>query len=283
MLILSLPHDANIQYLPLAYFLPVDVIASYLTLSAIPRTLSGLFDSPEQIGSIQDDPFLKEIADAMAGLVFPHFGFRGWIEHYTGYFPVWQLSYALQRWAREIELLTGWGLQELLRVPPHVEIQYLDYDYVKDVMRRVVGKVIAEEGLQPVLDAVREMPCEEDFEPWDTNVRKDFIRRWYHTRSTRVQMVSLEACLEEDGHGVYAIADRSSGGFEERVAERDYFDRFKALLLPKDLKILTMRADGYTYEEVADRLGYKNHSGVIKRMRAIKKLFIKYDKENGQQ
>ena len=40
------------------------------------------------------------------------------------------------------------------------------------------------------------MPCDEDFEKWDTNARKDFLRRWYHTRSKKVQTVSLEGMLE---------------------------------------------------------------------------------------
>lgn len=35
--------------------------------------------------------------------------------------------------------------------------------------------------------------------------------------------------------------------------------------------------DGFTYEEIADRLGYQNHSGVIKRMQAIREAFIKYE------
>ena len=44
-----------------------------------------------------------------------------------------------------------------------------------------------------MLEAVREMPCDEDFDPWDTNARKDFLRKWYHTRSKKVQTVSLGA------------------------------------------------------------------------------------------
>ena len=40
--------------------------------------------------------------------------------------------------------------------------------------------------------------------------------------------------------------------------------------------------EGQTYEEIADRLGYKNHSGVVKRMEAIKKRFIQYEKDTGR-
>jgi DNA-directed RNA polymerase specialized sigma24 family protein len=115
----------------------------------------------------------------------------------------------------------------------------------------------------------------------DTNVRKDFLRKWYHTRSKNVQTVSLEACLEDDEHGIYEIED-TSGDFQDRVAGEDFCQRFKARLSPKDMEILGLRVEGFTYEEIADKLGYKNHSGVIKRMQAITKAFIKYEGEQGR-
>ena len=44
----------------------------------------------------------------------------------------------------------------------------------------------------------------------------------------------------------------------------------------KDKQILQLRLDGYTFEEVADRLGYSNHSGVVKRLRKIGQAFEKF-------
>jgi len=39
-----------------------------------------------------------------------------------------------------------------------------------------------------------------------------------------------------------------------------------------------MREDGYIYKDIAKKLGYKNHSGVVKRMKAIRKeLHKNYD------
>ena len=43
------------------------------------------------------------------------------------------------------------------------------------------------------------------------------------------------------------------------------------------MEILEPRVEGHTCEKIADRLGYKNHSGVVKRMEAIKKRFIQYE------
>ena len=125
------------------------------------------------------------------------------------------------------------------------------------------------------------MPCDEDFEKWDTNVRKDFLRKWYHTRSKRVQTVSLEECMEDEDSKIHALP-APDGDFTEQVEGEDVYKRFKATLSEKDMAILELRVDGYGYQEIADRLGYKTHSAVVKRMEAIKKRFIQYENETGR-
>ena len=145
-------------------------------------------------------------------------------------------------------------------------------------MYRAVKRGIAEQNWQPILDAVREMPCEEDFERWDTNIRKDFLRKWYHTRSKRVQMVSLEACIANKKDSIHQMTADSTY-IPESVEAEDFCQRFKVKLSDKDMAILELRVEGHTFEEIADKLGYKNHSGVIKRMRAIKQAFIEYENE----
>ena len=132
-----------------------------------------------------------------------------------------------------------------------------------------------------MLEVIRDMPCEEDFERWDTNVRKDFLRKWYHTRSKRVQTVSLEECMEDEGSNIHSLPD-PKGDFIEQVESEDFCRRFKATLSPKDMAILDLRVEGYTLEEIADRLGYKTHSAVVKRMETIKKRFLRYEQESGR-
>jgi RNA polymerase sigma factor (sigma-70 family) len=221
---------------------------------------------------------MAEMIDAIASLVFPHLGFRGWLEHYSADSPVWRLAYHSLHWAKGLEDETGWGLQPLFVLPDSTTIPYFSHDYIKDVMSRVVKRVIAEQNWQPVLDIVKKFPCEEDFEKWDTNVRIDFLRSWYHYRSTNVQTVSLETCLEDEEHSIYDIEDESAN-IEDTIAAEDFYQRFKDRLSQKDMEILQLRVEGYTYEEIGKMLGYKNHSGVIKRMQSITKAFIKYEEE----
>ena len=243
--------------------------------------MGALNRSPEWGAVIQSDAFLSEIVDAVAALVFPFFGFGGWIEHYTGYFPVWQLSILLPYWAKGIERETGWGLQSLFDLPPDFVIPFFEPEDVKAVIGKVVKQTIEEQGWQPILDTVREMPCDEDFMLWDTNVRKDFLRKWYHTRSKRVQTVSLEESMESEDSGIRSIPD-PAGDFTAHVESEDFCQRFKATLSEKDMAILELRAEGYGYKEIADKLGYKNHSGVIKRIETIKERFIRYEQDAGQ-
>ena len=279
--IYKFPYDSPVRYLPLVYMLPHDLLIRCPILRKLPRSMGKLNASPEWAEVIQSDTFLNEVMDAVASLAFPHFGFGGWKEHYTGWCPIWRLSYSLPLWAKGVERVRCWGVQSLFRLPPDFEIPFFDPEDVKAVMGQVVRQTIEEQGWGPMLETVREMSCDEDFEPWDTNVRKDFLRKWYHTRSKRVQTVSLEACMEDEDSGIHSLPD-PAGDFTGQVEGEDFGQRFKATLSEKDMAILELRVEGYGYKEIADKLGYKNHSGVIKRMEAIKKRFIQYENETGR-
>ncbi len=113
----TFPFDSNIRYLPLVYLIPEDQIVRYPTLNALPRCLSEIAASEPMMDLLDSDAFLKDIMDATAALAFPHFGFGGWKEHYTGYCPVWRLSYALPLWASlwlwRVERTLHWLLSSL--------------------------------------------------------------------------------------------------------------------------------------------------------------------------
>ena len=267
-----IPRDSPLRYLPLVYFLPVDLLVQCPTLCSLPRCFSEVASSETHIDTIHSDQFFNEITTITARMVFPHFGLRGWLEHYTGYCPAWIFAYSLPVWVKALEDEIGWGLQSLFDAPKGACIPFFDSEYIREAMRRAVQRGIAEQDWQPILDLVREMPCDEDFEPYQTNIRKDFLRKWYHTRA-KTKMVSLEACMEDGMYGIHEI------GVADNYEDEVFVEDFKAQLSEKDMAILELRLEGYTYEEIADKLGYANHSGVIKRMRAIKEAFFEYESE----
>lgn len=276
---IRIPHDSNLRYLPLVYLIPVELMSRCPTLMKIPRNPYQVLQSNDWLDFIDSDPFLDEIMDAVAALVFPYFGFRGWKEHYTGYFPVWRLSYSMPLWAKAVEQEIGWGLQRLFQLPRNAEIVFLPDEQIKALFEKVVKKVIEEQGWQPMLDVLHELPCEEDFEYQRTSVRTDFIRKWYHTRSKKVQSVSLERFREKnrdsDDDRLFYVPDPRLH-LEEFVCAKIDAERFLASLPEKERRIVQMREEGYTYTEIAVELGFVNHSSVIKRMKGIKKKYQNY-------
>jgi len=274
----SFKRTDNISYLPLAYFLPWEIFTACPTLRKIPRCFGEVAKSERVLDIIKSNQFFVEVADSVAAMTFPHFGFPGWKEHYTGYFPVWLLSYSLPLWGKLLEEETGWGLQMLFATPSTESIPFIDAAYVTDVMRIIVKRGIDEQGWQPMLDVIKEMPCDEDYEEVNSFVRIDFIRKWYHTRAKNVKTVSLEECLENARHEIYAL-EGINAHFVTNIISEDYVQQFKELLSEKDLKILELRVEGRTYEEIAKIMGYNNHSGIIKRIKAIAREFEKYEDE----
>lgn len=278
---IKLPHDSNLRYLAMVYFLPEEYINPCPTLRKLPRNLLEIAQSPEMIEIINSEQFLNEIADATAALAFPHFGFSGWKEDYSGYSPIWKLSYALPLWLKHIEKETGWGLPALLQHPKSENLPWFSADYVNKVMSVVVKRAIDEQNWQPILDAIKKMPCEEDYEPRKSRIRIDWYRKWYHTRS-KTKSVSLEEQLEDPNSGIFRLGDKNKFSLEEQVESRDYVARFKKRLSFNDREILQMRMDGYKFGEIALILGYKNHSGVVKRIQAIGKAYTQYEIEQNQ-
>jgi hypothetical protein len=272
---------SSLPYLPFIFLIPEDMMDRFPTIKSLPRCMAEMMRSTEHMDTLYSDMFMDELFDAVASLVFPHLGFRGWREHYSANSPVWILSYALPIWRKALEEETGRGLQQLFNLPSSTVFPFLEADRIKELMSRVVKHGIASNNLQPVIDIVKALPCEEDFEKWDTNIRKDFLRSWYHTRAKHVQTISLETCLEDEEHHIHDIEDESEH-LEDNIVAEDYYDRFKSQLSSKDMQILQMRVDGLTYGEIALELGYKNHSGVIKRIRAITKEFTKYENKEAK-
>ena len=71
-----------------------------------------------------------------------------------------------------------------------------------------------------------------------------------------------------DGDVVFEIEDPRSQ-FEEKVVGEMQMEQFKAGLTERDKIILQMRAEKYTLQEIADKVGYQTPSAVKKRLEQI--------------
>lgn len=70
--------------------------------------------------------------------------------------------------------------------------------------------------------------------------------------------------------------------FEEAVCAKIDTEGFYKTLEPRDREILKMRIEGATYQEIADKLDYKTHSAVLKRVSRIAAQYLNYaDEQQG--
>lgn len=56
-------------------------------------------------------------------------------------------------------------------------------------------------------------------------------------------------------------------------------ERFLQSLSERDMEMLTMRSEGYTYQEIADKLGYKTHSAAMKRIKRLGEAYLNFTDE----
>ena len=64
----------------------------------------------------------------------------------------------------------------------------------------------------------------------------------------------------------------------EKIDSRLDVERFTSRLDEKNQKIVKLLLAGYTQVEIAQKLGFANHSGVCKRIKKIGAMFVEYMK-----
>lgn len=114
--------------------------------------------------------------------------------------------------------------------------------------------------LRDILDAVRSNRVEEDFSDYWTTAREDFERKLYHKRlKVKVRFVEMTDTVPVQGP-------------ETEVVDRVVFGDFLALLNEKDREVVVLLSSGVTkLTEVAQIMGYSNHSPVSKRLERIRR------------
>ena len=122
----------------------------------------------------------------------------------------------------------------------------------------------------------------EDFDKRGSQVKLDFMRSWGHSRS-RKKTVSIEQLAEEaEENGTdFDIPDTRSE-FENSVLSELQIAEFAARLSGRDKKILKMKMEGHTAQEIAEAVGYQTHSAVLKRIRHIADCYEDFISEEYQ-
>ena len=274
----------NAEFIPAYYFIPRSVLEKCgAELNSIPRIPYDLLHSWDAIAVVESDLFRLLIIDAYAFMVWPFMGLGTKREIYSGYEPSWIFAHSPAYWIQKMidekiiptaqELLKNGGVTECFG--------YVSEEEISALFSWIVPQTMAHQNMMPVIAAAEEYRSFEDFDCRASRQKTDFYRKWYHTRTahTQISLEGFQANYTETHDGQdWDVPDSTDVVLD--VTAKVQVDDFLATLSDKDKQILKLRMEGLTFEVIAKELGFQNHSGVLKRIRKVGKLYEKYSGEN---
>ena len=255
----------NAEYIQLFYFLPKSLLDKCGKLPfQISRYPYELFTDWKQIELIESDQFALLMYDAFHYLVWPYMGLNVEREVYSGNHPAWKLSHAPSFWIKTMQdesVLPS--IESLVKdIQPITLMNFLSDEYVDTVLLDIVPKTMERFGMNDIIAVTKAYRCFEDFDDRPSQQKTDFKNSYYH-RKTKHPMISLESFQEKykkDHDGSEWDVIDESFDLEGDTAAKVDVESFMSTLSEKDRKILELRVEGYTYQEIADKVGYKTHS-----------------------
>ena len=124
-------------------------------------------------------------------------------------------------------------------------------------------------------EVVQQHRCFEDYDRRHSRVKIDFWRRWYHTRTKHPIVASVDT-FRTLGVDPIALQSNTANEFEDEVWSSYEVERFMQRLSETDRQILNLRMQKRPFAEIAQRLGFKTHSAVLKRIRKIGKAYERF-------
>lgn len=275
----------NADFIPAFYFISKSILDRCGSeLNSIPRNPRKLLQNRDAIAMVESDLFLLAIIDAYAYMVWPFMGLGAKREIYSCYEPSWIFAYTALYWIQELQdekilptaqdLLKDGGVDE--------NFGYVSEEEISDLFSWLVPQTMAHHNMNAVIDTAKEFRCFEDFDYRNSRQKIDHYRRWYHTRAKNITVESLdelkERYAENNDSMDWDVPDERSD-MNRIVLEPMAVNEFLASLSETDKQILQMRMEGITLEKIAEKLGYKTHSAVHKR---IRKIGLAYEKFTGE-
>lgn len=274
------PYNDNLIWLPLFYALPEELVKKRPSYLNVPRNIHQLRDSPEHMALIKDEAFLELIWDCYAWAVWQFIkvpkkdgtyqNIPGTWDNYSGDFPLWRWAYEIVSHIRaKFKTDLDWGMKRLIYMKKWEEVPMLSFQQFGNMFGNLTDIIVAEQNWQPTIDEIWKNRQIKDYDGSSTHSR-DFMRSWTHSRTAK--HVSIEELMQTgekvDGDVLFEIEDPRSQ-FEEKVVGEMHMEQFKAGLTERDKIILQMRAEKYTMQEIADKVGFKTPSAVKKRLEQI--------------
>ena len=181
------------------------------------------------------------------------------------------MSYDIIRYFRlAFECELDWSYQRLFSAPEDIDVPWLSYRHFGNLVGNLTDKIVAEQNLQPVIDSVWENLQPEDYNGGKNISKRDFLRSWNHDR--KHEHLSIEEIRDAgtvvDGDSLYDLPDPRAD-FETKVLSKVQVQQFQQSLSEQDAKILRLRMEGKTLQEIADAVGFKTAGAVKKHIDKI--------------
>jgi hypothetical protein len=232
--------------------------------------------------------FQQRLANAWAWTVWPHLVSGSRLAAFTSDDPIKLLAHNLDFWvppitasilealsehpesdataeAEPVLLDDGTILEDAVAVSPRVGGSvWFGEEEAKSMVATTVQAADNTGRLRDIIDAVRSNRVEDDFSATWSFAREDFERKLYRKRSrVQVRFVELTDTVPVQGPG----SDLSGS-----LVTSD----FLALLDEKQRQVVVMLSSGFRQHEIAELLGYANHSPISKRLEQIRQLAARY-------
>lgn len=227
--------------------------------------------------------FAERLSKAWAWTVWPHLNSGSGLRAFSKDEPIRLLAHNLDFWVPPVTTV----IQDVLRTFPEVENDksagpvkledgsvlkgavtgnprmggaiWMGVDEANDMIGEIVEAADTTGSLRGIMEAVRSHRVADDFSPQWSNAREDFERR-LHRKRNKVQVHFVEL--------TDTIPVQSP---ESEVLGRLVTSDFLALLDSQQREIVVLLSSGYRQHEIAERLGYANHTPISKKLAYIRR------------
>ena len=280
------------EYAPLFHLLPRAILERF----GLPKLLGGAWPFTAELGDV--DPYLptdfeKRLAQAWAANIWRHLVPGSPISAFSKNETIRLLAHNLDFWVPPITGVMLEILRDLPVVSSDVEeggpVRLVDGSTLPgavlapprqgsdlwrgeaeaaEITAWTIEQADADGRLRAILDAVKSSRVQDDFSDRWSFAREDFERKLYRKRAkVKVRFVELTDTIPVQGP-------------ETEVEGQMVYSDFLALLDPQDRQIVVVLISGTTkLTEVAQILGYSNHSAVSKRLKRIREQAARYFEE----
>jgi hypothetical protein len=227
--------------------------------------------------------FAKSLAQAWAATVWPHLNSGSRMSAFSADDPIRLLAHNLDFWLPAVTSVIQARLGEFPVVDPGRAVGPVPladgsvlegaltggprmggpvWEGVADAAEVVAETVEAADAtgrLRAIMEAVRTHRVDDDFSAQWSYAREDFERKLHRKRSkVAVRFVELTDTIPVQGP-------------EADVLDRQVTSHFLALLDARQRQIVILLSSGFRQHEIAEQLGYANHSPVAKRLAEIRR------------